>query len=710
MNRFKNIALGVLPFFLSCAATWAATITYTINAGASGTTILPYTYGSNDIITNNPQSTATPTTILFNKNPLYRQGGDRLTAYNWENNASNSGMDYCATITGVVSCNHEDNYLFPPGVTYANDQPATTLIAFIQGNNALSAASLVTLQMAGYVSINPACNCFVSITGPADTTNAYWAAVSFTGGPTTGAPVTNGTVVYMNQEMAYLLSIVGGAGSGGALFYDLDNEPALWPDTHPMVHPNQTTCAEVSGKGITLAGVITAADPNAQILGPVAYGWSEYVNNQSAPDCPTTYTNSYGVTYLCYYLQQMNSASSAAGHRLLHYLDLHWYPAATTAVSDPNYITTNDTSYGMSVARMQAPRSLWDPSYTEVSWITAYSTDGPITLIPRLQAAINQYYPGTGLSFSEYQYGAGEDISGGVAQADALGIFGEYGAIACRWDDGTDNAYVAAAYNLYLDYDGAGSSFGNLSMPATSSSVTLGSVYASRSTSVSGKIWVAAIDRDCPASISGGVTYSGAVTDTAQFTLNNIPGGQVISSIRSFRFDATNSTLYQPSAPTIASANNFTDSLPGRSGTLYEITLGNPTPTPTLTPTFTPSATPTGTWYTSTPTHTITSTATPTPAVPDAVLFPNPVKGQGPLGFYYNVTSPVNQVKVKIFTVALRKIFEDDTLSAALGQNKYTLNMGQGDLNVANGLYYVVLELETGSHETRQIMKLLVQR
>ena len=32
-------------------------------------------------------------------------------------------------------------------------------------------------------------------------------------------------------------------------------------------------------------------------------------------------------------------------------------------------------------ARKQAPRSLWDPAYTETSWITQFSTLGPIKLI-----------------------------------------------------------------------------------------------------------------------------------------------------------------------------------------------------------------------------------------------------------------------------------------------------------------------------------------
>ncbi len=602
-----------------------------MDAGASVSVIPPYCYGSNDVITNNPATQTTPTFTLVNNIPLYRQGGNRLTAYNWENNASNAGMDW--------GPNHEDWYMVPGNVTPPG-LPATTLTNFILNNNAVTAASLVTLQMAGYVSADGNCNCDVTITGAADTSGTYWKAVSFSGGPSSGAPVTTDNVVYMDEEMYYLLATVGSASSGGALFYDLDNEPGIWSGTHPLVHPAQAACSEVAGKGVSLATVITSIDPVAQVLGPVAYGWGEYTNNQGAPDAGnlSSYDNGNYVPYLNYYLATMSSASNSAGRRLLHYLDLHWYPEATGSNGASQVrITNDDTSQGVAVARMQAPRSLWDPSYTEISWIAQNSLPNtPVTLIPRLQAAVSQYYPGTKLFFSEYQYGSGEDVSGGVAQADALGIFGKYGVGACRWDDGTNNAYVGAAYNLYLNYNGAGASFGNLSMPVSvpSASITLASGYAARSNIQPNKIWIVALSRN----------YSSAsVTDTGSFTIANLSGGQGISSIKSYRFDSTHSTLYSPTtAPVTASAASFSDSLPGRSGTLYEITLsqsfntltptstststGTPTPTHTATPTstgtiptytFTPSPTPTPT-ATKTLTPTWTPTATP-PGCP--VLF-----------------------------------------------------------------------------------------
>ena len=117
----------------------------------------------------------------------------------------------------------------------------------------------------------------------------------------------------------------------------------------------------------------------------------------------------------------MSAAETTAGKRLIDGLDLHWYPEAT---GGGTRITDDGTSAAEVAAREQAPRSLWDSTYTETSWIAQDSTDGPIDLIPREQAKIAAHYPGTALSFTEWNYGGGTDISGAIATADVLGIFG----------------------------------------------------------------------------------------------------------------------------------------------------------------------------------------------------------------------------------------------------------------------------------------------
>lgn len=80
------------------------------------------------------------------------------------------------------------------------------------------------------------------------------------------------------------------------------------------------------------------------------------------------------------------------------------------------------------------------------------------------------------------------------------------------------------------------------------------------------------------------------------------------------------------------------------------------------------------------------------------------------MNFNYTVTAPVDAVKVKVFTVSFRKIYEDDNLLTAVGTNKYTLDWSKPGLNIANGLYYVVIYFKTGEAESHQVMKLLIQR
>jgi hypothetical protein len=131
-------------------------------------------------------------------------------------------------------------------------------------------------------------------------------------------------------------------------------------------------------------------------------------------------------------------------------------------------------------ARLQAPRSLWDPSYTETSWITQSSTLGPIRLIPLLFEKIAANAPGTKLAVTEYNYGGGGHISGAIAQADVLGVFGREGVFAAaEWPLASDESYIGAAFEMFRDFDGANGAFGDLSVRATTDDVAATSIYAS---------------------------------------------------------------------------------------------------------------------------------------------------------------------------------------------------------------------------------------
>jgi hypothetical protein len=97
-----------------------------------------------------------------------------------------------------------------------------------------------------------------------------------------------------------------------------------------------------------------------------------------------------------------------------------------------------------------------------------------------LLGKIHDNYPGTLLSLSEYNYGGGADISGALAEADALGIFGRYGVFAaCQWPLSRHEPFVAAAFAMYRNFDERGGAFGDTSIFAATDDAADTSVYAS---------------------------------------------------------------------------------------------------------------------------------------------------------------------------------------------------------------------------------------
>ena len=73
---------------------------------------------------------------------------------------------------------------------------------------------------------------------------------------------------------------------------------------------------------------------------------------------------------------------------------------------------------------------------------------------------------------TEYNFGAGDHISGGLAQADVLGIFGREGLyLGNYWGDGPGNgklpSYIKSAFRLFRNYDGKGGTFGDTAVAAT---------------------------------------------------------------------------------------------------------------------------------------------------------------------------------------------------------------------------------------------------
>jgi mannan endo-1,4-beta-mannosidase len=214
------------------------------------------------------------------------------------------------------------------------------------------------------------------------------------------------------------------------------------------------------------------------------------------------------------------------------------------------------------MARLQAPRSLWDPTYTEKSWIAA-TWGKPIRLLPWLRERVAANYPGTELAMTEYNYGVGDHISGGLAQADVLGVVGREGVyLATYWGDGAGNQplppYIKAAFQLYRNYDGNGGVFGDTAVTAAPADQAKASVFAATDSKHPDLLTVLVINKDLRAAFNAKIE----ITPPG----NKKPGR--FSQAQVYAMDATAAAVRALPAATITD-NQIAYRLPPLSATLF---------------------------------------------------------------------------------------------------------------------------------------------
>ena len=113
-----------------------ATIKFVIDIAKGRRAVSPLIYGIN--ADKSVGSAAAFNAELTEARPgLIRLGGNRWTAYNWENNDSNAGSDYEY---------ENDDYLT------ASSRPAAAVVPTVKAAEAEGATALVTIPIAGYVS------------------------------------------------------------------------------------------------------------------------------------------------------------------------------------------------------------------------------------------------------------------------------------------------------------------------------------------------------------------------------------------------------------------------------------------------------------------------------------------------------------------------------------------------------------------------------
>ncbi len=478
---------------------------------------------------------------------LVRWGGNARSLHNWEINASNVGADYEFR-----------------NVSQGDTTPGSASLLFMQRNERLGAGSILTIPTIGWVakdgdnntqSVGVPAHGGPAIEKGADTAftefkddvwtkpydpSANRARTSIQSFPSKGAPfsyppdLTDGKV-YQDEWVAYLKG--NRPQEGAPPIYAMDNEPDLWADSaHVDVHPVRQGYDDMLSNFLTYARAVKQADASALIAGPESWGVTGYLFSalDEGGDKFATAADRKahgGAPFLQWFLSSVQKSDREKDQRSLDILTVHYYPTAG------QYEGGNAPA--MQDKRVQAPRALWDGLYVEPSWVanTEWSNLG---LLRRLNAIIGQFYPGTKLGLTEWNFGGENDISGAIATADALGIFGRENLYsASYWGLPKQGDATGWAFRLYRNYDGKGASFGTESVETTVSDVKTFSAYGALNKEGT-KLTLMLINKDRSKSADVPVNLKG-FTPNANATIYRY-GGQDLSKLVQEPFSIPNPT------------------------------------------------------------------------------------------------------------------------------------------------------------------------
>jgi hypothetical protein len=510
----------------------------TVNAAAEQHKINPHVYGINFAT----QELAADLAL-----PINRWGGNATTRYNWQNDSSNRASDWY-----FENIPNDNNQLEQLPAGSASDK-------FVEQNQATGTSSLLTIPLIGWTPKDredKACGFSVAKYGAQEKTDP-WQADCGNGVRQDGSLITNNDpadtsiaidATFVQDWIRHLTQRYGTAEAGGVQFYNLDNEPMLWLYTHRDVHPQATSYDELRDLSYLYGAAVKKVDPSAQTLGPALWGWTGYffsaVDQESNSWSNPPDRGAHGKTPLVeWYLQQMSAYEQQNGVRILDYLDLHYYPQASGVPLSAKIDAKTQA------LRLRSTRSLWDATYKDESWINE-----PVRLIPRMREWVNQHYPGTKLAISEYNWGGLDHLNGALAQADILGIFGREALdLATLWDPPDFNDPGAYAFRLYRNYDGKGSSFGDISLSANSTNQDKLAIYAAKRSS-DGALTLIIINKS-------------QNTLTSSLTLT----GSSASSVEVYRYSAANLSAIVRQADQTVSGGSLTGDFPANSITLFVV-------------------------------------------------------------------------------------------------------------------------------------------
>jgi hypothetical protein len=239
------------PTIASAPASWSVAISPAlfelyVDAGSARTAINPNIYGI---------ASGLNTTLAQEiKLPNIRWGGDATTRYNWQVDSSNSGFDW----------------YFVGGSGTANPVPGASPDAMINTYKPAGAGALMTIPIIPYVNKLSAWTCSfpTSVYGAQQSTNPYVHPNGENCGnslTTSGAQLTDtnilanhipNSVALQQGWVQHLIATFGTAANGGVPFYQLDNEPLGWSNTHRDVEPTTEPYSTIVSLGQEYAAMV----------------------------------------------------------------------------------------------------------------------------------------------------------------------------------------------------------------------------------------------------------------------------------------------------------------------------------------------------------------------------------------------------------------------------------------------------------------------
>jgi hypothetical protein len=183
---------------------------------------------------------------------LSRSGGNRMTAYNWENNASNAGSDWFNQNDDFLGGGNTPNGALGPGIVAARNA---------------GAGSLITIPAIGYVAADKLGGGDVNLT-PNYLAARFHQSPARKGSPFLLSPDTSDPFVYQDEYVNFLDKTYPGAFASATMpiFLSLDNEPDLWKDClRPLcgarLTPIPSSSVRSRSSAVTTAPMAASATP-----------------------------------------------------------------------------------------------------------------------------------------------------------------------------------------------------------------------------------------------------------------------------------------------------------------------------------------------------------------------------------------------------------------------------------------------------------------